>query len=201
MKDLENDFLKENNNFPRNLVSTQKLLLNYKGAGEGKTVSKEPLATDGILFAQNNENVNKSNRLGAPPDRAKTLAGITCRDCNETGHYQGNPACSVQTKMKEDAEKYRAMATPVAAGTPKKKVTTGEQMLMYGNIEYDTPSAVMFCQTSRIVEPLGTSPATTQECRSEQAQSFQYDKNVLSQAEAGNGKINKDWILLDSQST
>jgi hypothetical protein len=31
------------------------------------------------------------------------------------------------------------------------------------------------------------------------AESLKYDKNVLSQA--GNGKINKDWILLDSKST
>ena len=75
MKDLANDFLKENDNFPRNLVSTRKLLLNYKGAGDGKTIPKEPITSDGIIFAQN-ENVNKS-KLGSPPNHAKTLAGIT----------------------------------------------------------------------------------------------------------------------------
>jgi hypothetical protein len=32
MKDLENDYLKDRDNFPRDIVSTQSLLLNYKGA-------------------------------------------------------------------------------------------------------------------------------------------------------------------------
>jgi hypothetical protein len=49
--------------------------------------------------------------------------------------------------MKEDAEKYQAMAKPVATAVPKR--ITGKQMLMYGNIEYETPSAMMFCQIKK----------------------------------------------------
>jgi hypothetical protein len=95
MKELENDFLKNQDNFPRNLVSTQKLLLNYKGAGSKPTPSKGPAGSDGgVMFAQQG---------GAKPkptaDAGKSLSGITCHDCKEPGHFQGSMQCPLQNKI------------------------------------------------------------------------------------------------------
>jgi hypothetical protein len=81
MKDLENDYLKERDNFPRNIVGTQNLLLNYKGA-ETSTPNRAQSSNDGILFAQ--------QASTKPKGDGKVHAGIICRDCNEAGHFQGS---------------------------------------------------------------------------------------------------------------
>jgi hypothetical protein len=75
---------------------------------------------------------------------------------------------------------------------------TAAQMLLAGKIDKD-PSARMFCQTGRTFKPTQAGVPSTAEHRSGQAKSFRYDTNVLNQA--GDGKIDKDWVLLDSQST
>jgi hypothetical protein len=68
---------------------------------------------------------------------------------------------------------------------------TAKQLLLVGDLDYKAPSAMLFCQTTSVTQP--------QVHRSAHAKSLKYDENVLSQA--GNGKINEDWILLDSEST
>jgi hypothetical protein len=179
MEDLENDYLKDRDNFPRDIIGTQNLLLNYKGA-ETIAPSKAQPTNDGVLFAQQTSAKPKGTGDG------KTHAGIICRDCNQQpGHFQGSLQCPLQKKLKEDAEKYRAM-TKEKPPAPQ----TAEQLLLAGDLDYKAPSARLFCQSGRVVTP---------EHRSARAESFKYDANVLNQA--GDGKIDSNWVLLDSQST
>jgi hypothetical protein len=67
---------------------------------------------------------------------------------------------------------------------------TAEQMLLVGDLDYKEPSAILLCQSERVVTP---------EHKSARAESFKYDVNVLNH-QAGGGKINANWVLLDSQS-
>jgi hypothetical protein len=176
MKDLENDYLKDRDNFPRDIVGTQNLLLNYKGAevpNPGRTQS----SNDGVLFAQQTSTKPKPTRDG------RMHAGIICRDCNEAGHFQGSPQCSLQKKLKEDAEKYRAM-TKEKPAPPR----TAAHMLLAGKIDKD-PSARMFCQTGHTFKPTQAGVPDGTGHRSAQAESFRYDANVLNQA--GDGKTMK----------
>jgi hypothetical protein len=72
-----------------------------------------------------------------------------------------------------------------------------ESVLLAGKIDKD-PSARLFCQTGHIFTPTQTGEPNAAKHRSAQAESFRYEANVLNQT--GDGKIDEDWVLLDSQS-
>ena len=210
-KDLSNDFLKSANNYPMDLVAAQTLLLNYKGVEAAAIVPKHPPPSAELMFAQQAKDKATAAAAGYQP---KDLSDVTCNDCNEKGHYQRSPACPVQKKLMDDAEKYRA--SQESSGSKSE----GKQLLMHGIVDDDydySEPHLMFCQTSEIVDEHDDNcQASKIVDRMEQLadaskhrSAFEHNSkrstthmnwssNLLNQA---SGQINEDWCLLDSQST
>ena len=88
-EDLQNDYLKENDNYPLTLVEAYHMLTNYKVPKNNRG-----LKTTGVAFAQNNRgnnsngNRNNSNNRNNNNNRNNSnKANIECYNCHQKGHY------------------------------------------------------------------------------------------------------------------
>ena len=184
---LENDYLVGQDNYPKDLADAQKLLLNYKNDPK---LSRSTTGNDGIAFAQQGQSGQRE------PDKSR----ITCYRCGKKGHYTYDNVCKqadVDANRKErdgntevtPATKTEPAETP---GTATSQVSA--QMLNLGLMDSfdDAPYQLMFCTMG---EP--HKETFTHRGANKKKADINYN-NVLSQAK---GKIDKDWLLLDNQST
>jgi hypothetical protein len=202
-KELANDYLKATNNYPSDLVSAQSFLLNYKGEA-----SKEPkvTASNDLLFSQQGTTTTKGT---TPQQSTRDMSKVICRDCGSEGHYPHSYDCPIQKQLREDSDKLKAIESANASkgkeSTKPPPIATAEQVLMMGTesdptMELGSGPQVMFCQIGQSVGKLDSSPHedafTHRGARN--VTHHTWSDAVLSQAP---GSINKDWCLLDSQST
>ena len=184
---LENDYLVGQDNYPKDLSDAQKLLLNYKNDPK---LSRSTTGNDGIAFAQQGQPGQQRE-----PDKSR----ITCYRCGKKGHYTYDNVCK---QVDIDAHRKErdgiTEAKPAAKTEPEAPTTAtnqaSAQMFNLGMMESfdDEPYQLMFCT-------MGEEHKTAFAHRGANKKKADINyNNVLSQAK---GKIDKDWLLLDNQST
>ena len=202
-QDLENDFLKGHENYPANMVEAQKLLQNYKGLTRAHQQQSQTRrqANDGIAFAQaGNQQSGKSE--------------ARCWKCNKKGHFAYEGKCQPEDiaafealKQQQDNDSStngnmtsQAHAQPQAQSTSSDNI--GMQQLNLGDSSdfdsYDDADAIyshLFCQPCVISEEVEDSNNNN---TPNVVPDVSY-AHILSQSR-GN-PIDKNWLLLDNQST
>ena len=202
-QDLENDFLKGHNNYPANMAEAQKLLINYKGLRtnqQGAQPRRQNGSNDGVSFAQGGHTTGKSE--------------ARCWKCNKKGHLAYKGKClpediiafeklkNQDTDDRNDGASRQAVHAQCDSRTTTPKSTTAIQQFNFGLDadsfeELQAGYGVMFCQPCVVTEAdnlldrhddgqIPTKPDVSYH-------------NILSQSRGG--KINKNWLLLDNQST
>jgi hypothetical protein len=81
-EDLENDYTKGSNHYPKTVTEAYNLIVNYRQAKSSGSVYSD---TEGVVFT-NVESAKQSTRRPpnvTPPD----IATIKCYNCNKMGHY------------------------------------------------------------------------------------------------------------------
>ena len=204
-RDLNNDFVKGHDNYPRDVTSARAYISNYKSTNDKKHYQQQPPETDSSLFVQNGD--GKSSE--------RDLSHITCRHpkCGQVGHYMNSMQCPERQKEIAKAAEYDKLKakqeadkkqTPQKA-TPSKSATPGEsaeQMLMYGlaNGNYDDISELVLCNRGSIVDAAVRNSDSDNDVWSHKSiNNATYSANVLGQQT--NSRINANWCLLDNQST
>jgi hypothetical protein len=81
-EDLENEYTKGSNHYPKTITEAYKLIVNYRQAKPSGRLYSD---TEGVAFA-NVESTKQPTRrppTATPPD----IATIQCYNCNKMGHY------------------------------------------------------------------------------------------------------------------
>lgn len=157
LRDTENDFLQDQNRYPKTITEAYNLLTNWKP--DPKDVALK--SGDGMSFTTV-EGEKNARRNGG---KGKDKSNITCYECNEKGHYSNE--CPNKAKSGEN------------------KNERGVQMLTSGHLmngfDYGNDYInFQFCQH-------GAKPIVDY-------------RSVICEVN-NDGKVPKNWILLDNQST
>ena len=189
-QDLENDYLKGHANYPTDMIEARKLLTNYKNLSKSSGQQSNQYrkqSNDGVAFAQADGNGPKSE--------------ARCWKCNKKGHFAYENKCKPDDiaafeKLKQQQDDSKKNSNQGQAHTqsdsriqPPRSSSAGIQQLVYGSSEdfdsydeLDSPYSHLFCQPCTVAE----------------TESVSYS-NILSQSRGD--PINKNWLLLDNQST
>jgi hypothetical protein len=76
LEDLDNDYTKGNDNYPRMIIDAYNLIINYRQARQAARIYHD---TEGVTFT----NVEEEGEERAPKDSSH----IHCFNCQTMGHY------------------------------------------------------------------------------------------------------------------
>ena len=197
-QDLENDYLKGHSNYPEEMGEAQKLLINYKGLSRNNQHNNHSNrrnhgSNDGVAFAQSGQSSKSEAR---------------CWKCNKKGHFAYEGKCKPEDiaafeKLKEQHSSGQGQSH-AQAETRDAPPTEEIQQFNYTNMEPDSydeldpPYGSLFCQPCTIIQDDQPPSIQDEDGDAETKPSVSY-AHILSQSRGK--QINKDWLLLDNQST
>ena len=160
-KRVENDHVMKKAEYQRTVTAVQSLILNYQPNYNSNRNSQSNGVSNHLMFAQRGKTGDdEGNRKEKEQIPRRNLDHITCNDCGEKYHYDGNNEFQTESRLKEGADAFRKMKqekssnkTP-GGGDQKALVNVKDAScsLMMGSPTTDwgeLPSTgLMFCQTS-----------------------------------------------------
>ena len=125
-QELNNDFVKGNDYYPRDITATRAYLANFKGSNSTNSTERRPTSnpdTDSSLFIQKGD--------GKPAHTERDLSHITCRHpkCGQVGHLMNSsqcPECHKEAAKVIEYNKWKAKQDAKKKQTQKKGTPTKE---------------------------------------------------------------------------
>ena len=176
--ELNNDYAKGHNNFPKTISDARNLMLNHKTKKEkSKDTSKKSEGSDdaekAVGFTQSGQK---------KPYIPAWQKNVTCKACKQKGHAWKNPVCPLHPENPDFEKNRQQMGTANAQIQQESNKNEGTKQTGFAG-----------CQPTRLVtQPIFCQP-TTKQCFETTTQVAFFD----------NGEFDylKDSMLLDNQST
>ena len=103
-KRIENYYVLNKAEYPRTVTAVQGILLNHQPNYNYNRNYQSNGVRNHPMFAQRGKTGdNEGDRKEKEQRPRRNLDHITCNDCGEKGHYDGNNDCPTQSRLKEDA--------------------------------------------------------------------------------------------------
>ena len=214
--ELNNDYVRGNDNYPTDLTEARAYIVNYKGSKPPPAPDEDLYSTEvdeGLTLAQNGK--------GLPPASKSSGSGIDmstiiCRhpNCGQAGHFQNSTQCPERQKEITKAAEYDKIKGKLDALQKKKSTsdttasatnlhltgtsgTPGTVRFAPGTVSDDDALAIlmwfMFYQTGiPVISNISDSSLA-------HVERTEYSASVLGQQ--AHGTISTTWCLLDNQST
>ena len=160
-KRIENDYVLNKAEYPRTVTTVQSILLNYQPNYNSHINFQSNGVSNQLVFGQHGKTGDKKGGRKVKDQRPRrNMDHVTCNDCGEKVHYDGNNNCPTQSRLKEDVEAFRKMKQekfsnkPPGEGDQKALVNVKDalcSLMMVSPTEEwgEVPSrGPMFCQTS-----------------------------------------------------
>ena len=188
--ELNNDYVRGNDNYPTDVTEARAYIVNYKGA-KAPTEHQDdslPEVDDGLTLAQG------AGKTPAPTGKAGVdMSTIVCRhpNCGQTGHFQNSTQCPERQKEMTKAAEYDKMKAKVDELQKKKtggssSADTGTNLHISGSTGHEPDKVTAGDALSILMGSMN-------------CQTAEYSANVLGQQ--AKGHINPNYWLIDNQST
>jgi hypothetical protein len=140
--ELNNDYVRGNDNYPTDLTEARAYIVNYKGAKQQSNHHDDSLLTeteDALTLAQNasaSKTPTPTGGAGGGKGAGIDMSTIVCRhpNCGQTGHFQNSTQCPERQKEMTKAAEYDKMKAKVDELQKKKSTDTGTNIHIVGTV-------------------------------------------------------------------
>ena len=150
---VENDYALNKAEYSRRVTSVQIILLNYQHNCKFNRNPQYNGFNKQLMYAQHGKTGDdEGDRKKKEQRPRRNLDHITCKNCGEKDHYNGNNDCPTQARLKEDEEAFRKMKQNKYSNKPP---GGGDQKAL-GNVKDTSYSLMMGAPTEEWVKPPST---------------------------------------------